>query len=103
MSERRYINYEYKKQTKLPKKDNRNIYKTRCKKSDTYYDKPIVEINSWSMEYFPTRDVRVPSLKRKSAWKRFYKLFPHLKGHKTITGYSTCSAGYIRSSHIKLK
>lgn len=34
--------------------------------------------------------IRVPSLKRKSAWKRFYKMFPDLKGMKTITGKSSC-------------
>lgn len=34
--------------------------------------------------------IRVPSLKRKSAWKRFYKMFPDLKGMKTITGRSSC-------------
>lgn len=34
--------------------------------------------------------IRVPSLKRKTAWKRFYKMFPDLKGMKTITGRSSC-------------
>ena len=36
--------------------------------------------------------IRVPKLKRKTAWKRFYKMFPGLKGMKTITGRSSCYA-----------
>ncbi len=36
--------------------------------------------------------IRVPKLKRKSAWKRFYKMFPDLKGMKVITGKSSCYA-----------
>ena len=34
--------------------------------------------------------IRVPKLKRKSAWKRFYRMFPDLKGKDTITGSSSC-------------
>lgn len=34
--------------------------------------------------------IRVPSLKRKTAWKRFYKMFPDLKGMKVIIGRSSC-------------
>ena len=34
--------------------------------------------------------IRVPSLKRKTAWKRFYKMFPDLQGMKAITGRSSC-------------
>jgi len=41
---------------------------------------------SWSPQ------IRVPKLKRKTAWKRFYKMFPDLKGMKTITGRSRCWA-----------
>jgi len=56
--------------------------------------------------------LRVPRLKRKNAWKRFYKMFPDLKGMKTITGKSSCYArdidGKMRqqiqnASTIKLK
>ena len=36
--------------------------------------------------------IRVPRLKRKTAWKRFYKMFPDLKGMKVITGHSSCHA-----------
>lgn len=36
--------------------------------------------------------LRVPRLKRKNAWKRFYKMFPDLKGMKMITGKSSCYA-----------
>jgi hypothetical protein len=28
--------------------------------------------------------IRYPSKKRKTAWKRFYKLFPHLKPKETV-------------------
>jgi hypothetical protein len=44
-------------------------------------------------------------LKRKSAWKRFYRLFPQFKGRNTITGYSTSCyvKGGLNSSMIKLK
>ena len=34
--------------------------------------------------------IRVPRLKRKTAWKRFYKMFPDLVGMKTIPGRSSC-------------
>lgn len=56
--------------------------------------------------------IRVPKLKRKTAWKRFYKMFPDLKGMKVIPGKSSCYArdknGEIKqqiqhSSTIKLK
>ena len=56
--------------------------------------------------------IRVPKLKRKTAWKRFYKMFPDLKGMKIITGKSSCYARDINgnmkqqiqhSSTIKLK
>ena len=36
--------------------------------------------------------LRVPKLKRKNAWKRFYKMFPDLKGMKVIPGKSSCYA-----------
>ena len=36
--------------------------------------------------------IRVPRLKRKNAWKRFYKMFPDLKGMKVIKGRSSCYA-----------
>ena len=56
--------------------------------------------------------IRVPKLKRKTAWKRFYKMFPDLKGMKVIKGSSSCYAreadGEMRqqiqhTSTIKLK
>ena len=56
--------------------------------------------------------LRVPKLKRKTAWKRFYKMFPDLKGMKIIPGKSSCYArdnnGEVHqqiqhSSTIKLK
>ena len=35
----------------------------------------------------PDADIRVPSKKRgKSTWKRFYRLFPHLKYRDTVNG-----------------
>lgn len=36
--------------------------------------------------------IRVPKLKRKTAWKRFYKMFPDLKGTNSIPGKSSCYA-----------
>lgn len=32
----------------------------------------------------PQNRIRVPKLKRKTAWKRFYKIFPHLKGEDKL-------------------
>ena len=89
--------YTYQKQ--LPYKDNRMIYGENLN-SDGYWDKPIStgEGIEWC------REVRVPSLKRKSAWKRFYKLFPHLKGKKIIHGSSQPMHAYgVNASTIKLK
>lgn len=57
-------------------------------------------IDSHCLGYMDSR-IRVPSLKRKTAWKRFYKMFPELKGRIYITGYST--GGAKRTSFIKLK
>ena len=100
----RVHSYEYRSQTKLPNKDNRTIYNEEPIKGDTYYDKPIGSINGYYMVDIG-RDVRVPSLKRKSAWKRFYRLFPQFKGRNTITGYSTSCyiKGGLNPSTIKLK
>ena len=87
--------------TRMPHKDNRMIYQSLP--GDGYYDGAIStgdSIAHWS-------GVRVPSLKRKAAWKRFYKLFPHLKGMKTITGSSSSwsneGSNYLNKSTIKLK
>ena len=44
--------------------------------------------------------IRVPRLKRKTAWKRFYKMFPDLKGMKIITGKSSC---YARDKNGEMK
>jgi len=98
-------NYEYRSQTTLPNKDNRTVYNKEPIKGDTYYDKPIGSINGYNMVDNIGRDVRVPSLKRKTAWKRFYKLFPQFKGRKTITGYSSSYMvpGGLKASMIKLK
>ena len=83
----------------MPYKDNRTIYGENLN-SDGYWDKPIStgEGIEWC------REVRVPSLKRKAAWKRFYKLFPHLKGKKIIHGSSQPMHAYgVNTSTIKLK
>lgn len=54
---------------------------------------------------------RVPRLKRKSTWKRFYKMFPGLKGKTSIKGLSNSNGRHewcggnrnINTSLIKLK
>ena len=72
-------------------KDNYTVYKNGI-------DKPLYESGA---ELSPK--VRVPSLKRKTAWKRFYRLFPNLKGMKIIPGsMSSVMNGYGQST-IKLK
>ena len=43
-------------------------------------------------DYSHSDIIRVPSLKRKTAWKRFYKMYPQLKGKKSIPGRSSCYA-----------
>lgn len=93
---RRTGNYTFQKQ--LPHKDNRMIYDPLP--GDGYYDGQISlgeDIEHWG-------GVRVPSLKRKAAWKRFYKLFPHLKGKKIIHGGPRHLHYYnVNASTIKLK
>lgn len=39
-------------------------------------------------EYCRNR-IRVPKLRRKTAWKRFYKIFPHLKGRENLWDYDS--------------
>lgn len=84
--------YNFKKS--LPAKDNYNIYEDNSNRNLGDPKSPII---------------RVPSLKRKTAWKRFYKLYPALKGLSKIEGsYSTWGGGGkfpcgINPSTIKLK
>lgn len=54
-------------------KDNFSLYNGEVNNKSLFNDDPRI---------------RVPSLKRKTAWKRFYKLFPHLKGKKVWNGRS---------------
>ena len=56
------INSEYKSMARPPRQDN----KTYLNKQET-----------WGA--FNKNKIRFPRKKRKTAWKRFYKLFPHLK------------------------
>lgn len=89
----------YTYQKPFPRKDNITIYGTELH-SNGYMNKPISE--SGQIEYW--RGLRVPSLKRKSAWKRFYRLFPGLKGKKIIHGSSQPIHAYgVNASTIKLK
>lgn len=67
--------YNYRKPKS--KKDNYNIYKGE----EVVPDK--------SHLYIFDSKIRVPKLKRKTAWKRFYKLFPELIGYDMIHGYSS--------------
>ena len=88
----------YTYQKRLPNKDNRMIYDSLI--GDSYYDEPI----STGEGVENSRVVRVPSLKRKAAWKRFYKLFPHLKGKSVIHGSRQATVAYgVNASTIKLK
>ena len=89
-------NYIYQKH--IGNKDNRTVYNNAGSlKKDAFYDTPF------ESDGYEDR-IRVPKLKRKNAWKRFYKLYPNLKGKKVITGYSSCSSiWHLHSSMIKLK
>lgn len=88
----------YTYQKRLPNKDNRMIYGSLT--GNGYYDEPI----STGEGVENSRVVRVPSLKRNAAWKRFYKLFPHLKGKSVIHGSCQPTVAYgVNPSTIKLK
>ena len=84
----------YNYQKKLPAKDNRSIYGDML--NNGYYDKPLSQSENSSK-------LRVPKLCRKGAWKRFYKLFPELKGKKMIHGSSVSEYHGLNKSTIKLK
>lgn len=84
----------YNYQKKLPVKDNRSIYGDML--NNGYYDKPLSQSENSSK-------LRVPKLCRKGAWKRFYKLFPELKGKKIIHGSSVSDYHGLNKSTIKLK
>lgn len=53
--------------TRLPRKDNSPLSFGYRRKHD-----------------YCRNTIRVPKLKRKTAWKRFYSIFPHLKGHDNL-------------------
>ncbi len=84
----------YTYQKKLPVKDNRSIYGDLP--GNGYYDKPLSQSENSSK-------LRVPKLCRKGAWKRFYKLFPELKGKKVISGSPASVYNGLNKSTIKLK
>ena len=94
-------NYTY--QRRIPHRDNWNLYNnavpTKRYEKTTFFDNPISlgEGVAWSPR------VRVPKLCRKTAWKRFYKLYPHLKGRKVMHGRSSCMFHGLNESTIKLK
>lgn len=67
--------YNYRKPKS--KKDNYNLYKGEEVVPEKYH------------LYIYDSKIRVPKLKRKTAWKRFYKLYPELKGCDMIYGYSS--------------
>lgn len=91
------MNYSYQKN--IGNKDNRNLYANPVTKNSGFYDEAI----SLGTGIAHSRVVRVPKLKRKTAWKRFYRLFPHLKGMSVIPG-SSCSIYHgLNASTIKLK
>lgn len=76
-------------------KDNENLYEPVQR---TGY---ACLITTESLSRSP--QIRVPSLKRKNAWKRFYKRYPELKGVKVIIGRSQSSEIKLNNSTIKLK
>jgi len=61
------------------------------KKSQPQKDNDLSFIGH-SQSWAYSSKIRVPKLKRKTAWKRFYKMFPDLKGMKVISGKSSCYA-----------
>lgn len=98
-----YLNHLYNKPTDEQIREKLKIAESMLKNVDYYvqshsysYKKPqrqkdndcsfIGEGESWAH----SSQIRVPKLKRKSAWKRFYRMFPGLKGMETITGSSSC-------------
>ena len=87
----------YNYQKPVTHKDNRNIYDELP--GDCFWDGQI-SIGD-GVEYSPS--VRVPKLCRKTTWKRFYKLYPHLRGMNSITGHSSSSFHLLNPSTIKLK
>lgn len=72
------------------------------KKSQPQKDNDLSFIGHGSYWAYSSK-IRVPSLKRKSAWKRFYKMFPDLKGMKIIPGSSVSTYNGLNKSTIKLK
>lgn len=61
------------------------------------------QIDNIQPGYGATYKIRVPKLKRKTAWKRFYKKFPHFKGLDSFKQPSFGQGGTINVGTIKLK
>lgn len=75
--------------------DNENLYQP----VDRTGYKSLITTESLSK----SSRLRVPSLKRKNAWKRFYKRYPELKGVQVIHGSSMSKGNHLNPSTIKLK
>lgn len=64
-------------------------------------NKDVLNTNGVPLGWWKGNTIRVPSLKRsKNTWKRFYKLFPSLKGEKCFN-CGRCATG--DEKRIKLK
>lgn len=70
--------YGYRKNCPPPRQDNKGYYSSGCAATD-----PPEHPDRW----YDGNTIRVPSMKRsRSTWKRFYKLFPHLRYMDTFRG-----------------
>lgn len=52
-------------------------------------DNSPLSFGSWRKHDYYRNKIRVPRLKRKTAWKRFYKIFPYLKGDECLENYDS--------------
>ena len=69
---------KYRKNGKPPRQDNKHYYSS---------GRGIVDIPEKTDRWYDYSAIRVPSMKRgKSTWKRFYRLFPHLKYKDSFCG-----------------
>ena len=74
----RWYSNKYRYNGQPPRKDNKNYYSS---------GRGASLIPETTDRWYDYSAIRVPSLKRgKSTWKKFYKLFPHLRYMDTFRG-----------------